>query len=203
MYSSYGQDVMVKGCHCSRETEGTLRNNHWPALYFIEGFLNWISIASEKLLVSDNETGVLDMLTIWMTNDPDNLGLSSGSDFTINSLDKVKTTSPKLPSPSLVTNTMFPEVGLVEWRERHGGVTHETTGGVSVEAEHKWNEEMVSVPKCLERLLADLSMSGRVHQDHAQEHNVSSNSTSLGIMNLNSGDRSDLSFLDVEEAVVC
>jgi hypothetical protein len=62
---------------------------------------------------------------------------------------------------------------------------------------------MVSIPKGFEGLLANLRMGGRVHQQHAQEHNVTSNSTSLGIMNLNSSDRSDLSTFDIEEAVAC
>jgi hypothetical protein len=203
MYSSYGQEVMVKGCHCSRETEGTLRNNHWPALYFIEGFLNWISIASDGLLVSRYEGVLFKLLTIWMTNDSNNLGFSSGSDLTIDSLEEIETTSPELPSPSLVSNAMLPEVGLIEWRERYGGVTDETSSGVSVETEHKRNEEVVSIPKCFEGLLTNLGVGSRVHQDHTQEHDVSSNSTSIGVMNLNSSERSNLSSLDVKEAVAC
>ena len=101
-----------------------------------------------------------------MTNDTDNLRLSSRSDLTVDSFDEVKTTSPKLPSPSLVTNAMCPEIGLIEWREWNSGVTNEASGGVGVETEHERDEEVVSVPEGLEGLLADLVVSGGVHQDH-------------------------------------
>jgi hypothetical protein len=138
-----------------------------------------------------------------MTNDTDNLGFSAGPDLTIDSLDKVETTSPKLPSPSLISNAMPPEVGLIEWREGHSGVTHEATSGVSVETEHKRNEEVVSVPESFEGLLANFSVGSCIHQKHAQKHNVSSNSTSLGVMNLNGSDRSNLHSLNVEEATAC
>ena len=35
---------------------------------------------------------------------------------------------------------MVPEVVVVEWRERGGGITHEAASGVSVKAKHEGNE---------------------------------------------------------------
>ena len=140
-------------------------------------------------------------LTIWMTDYSNNLGFSSGSDLTVDSLDEVKTTPPQLPSPSLVSNTMLPEVGLIEWREWHGAVTNEASGSVSVETEHERNKEVVGVPEGLEGLLSDFGVGGGIHEKHAEEHDVSSDSTGLGVVDLDSSDWSNLVLLDVEEAI--
>jgi hypothetical protein len=73
---------------------------------------------------------------------------------------------------------------------------------VGVKTEEERNEEMVSVPERLERLLTDASVSTRIHQQHAEKHDMTSDSTRLSIMNLKSQDRSDLSQLDVIEVDV-
>ena len=45
-----------------------------------------------------------------MSDDFEDFGLSTGSDFSDDPLDEVESTSPEFPSPSLVTDAMIPEV---------------------------------------------------------------------------------------------
>lgn len=97
--------------------------------------------------------------TIWMTDDSDNLGLPSASNLTIQTFTEVKSTSPELPSPTLITNAMAPEIVMVKRREWLHGVTNEASGSVSVETQKKRNEEMMRVPERFERLLADFCVS--------------------------------------------
>jgi hypothetical protein len=49
-------------------------------------------------------------------------------------------------------------------------------------------------------LLTNLVVSGRVHEKHAKEHDVACDASSFCIMNLESGDLSNLCSLDIEEA---
>src|SRR4051812_4551249 len=58
---------------------------------------------------------------------------------------------------------------------------------------------MVSVPESLERLLSDLVVCGCVHEQHAEQHDMTSYASWLGVMDLNCCDGSNLCFLDVEE----
>jgi hypothetical protein len=72
---------------------------------------------------------------------------------------------------------------------------------VGVHSQQKWNEQVVSVPKCFERLLANLGMGSCVHQHHAQQHNVTRDTTSLGVMDLDGSHGSNLCPFNIEEAV--
>jgi hypothetical protein len=85
-----------------------------------------------------------------MTDDLDYLGLTSAANLTVETVEKVKTTAYKLPSPTLVTDAVGPEVVVVERRESRSGVTNETASRVGVHAEQERNEEVVSVPKSFE-----------------------------------------------------
>jgi hypothetical protein len=102
-----------------------------------------------------------------MAHNSDNLCVSPGSDFSVQTFHEVKSTSPKLPSPSFVANAMSPEVVMVEWGERFDTITHEAASSMSVKAEHEGNEQMMRIPERLEGLLANLGMSRRVHEKHA------------------------------------
>jgi hypothetical protein len=158
--------VIVKGCHCCFDTDGTFRNSHCPALYFIDGLVNWISIASEKLLVR-LERPCRDTLTVWVAHNSDNLGVSSRPDLAIEAFPKVQSTSPQLPAPAFISYAVVPEVGFVKWRKWVGCVTDEAPGGMSIEREEERDKKMVRVPEGLEGLLANLSVSGCVHEKHA------------------------------------
>lgn len=137
-----------------------------------------------------------------MTDDLDYLGLTPAADFTVEAVEEVKATAYKLPSPTLVPNAVRPEVVVVERRERRSSVTDETAGGMGVHAEQEGDEEVVSVPESLERLLSDPVVSSGVDEQHAQQHDVSSDTTGFGVVNLKGNLGTDLSALDVEEAVI-
>lgn len=135
-----------------------------------------------------------------MTDDTSNLGLTTGSNFTIQTLDEIDGTAEKLPSPALVTNAVLPENVTSERRHPICSVTDEATDGMRVHAQHEGDEQVVSVPESLERLLANPVVSGRVHQKHAEQHDVTRNATWLGVVDLESENRSNLRPLNIEEA---
>jgi hypothetical protein len=136
-----------------------------------------------------------------MTDDAGDIGLASGSDFTVQSLTQVQATGPELPSPTKITDAVGPVWVASERREAVRGVTHEAADSVRVQAEKERNEEVVGVPESLERLLPDAVMSRCVHQQHAEKHDVAGDATSLRVVNLHGRDRTNLGLLDVEEAV--
>ncbi len=73
---------------------------------------------------------------------------------------------------------------------------------MGVESEQEWNEQMMGVPERLVRLLANLVVRGGVHEKHAKEHDMARDTSSFCVMNLDSGDLSNLRSLNVEEAAV-
>lgn len=99
-----------------------------------------------------------------MSNNSGDLGLASGLDFTVESLDEVHSTGPKLPSPSQVTNTMLPELVSGKWRDGFSSVADEAANSVGIQAQQKRDKQVVSIPKRFERLLADACVSGGVHE---------------------------------------
>lgn len=58
---------------------------------------------------------------------------------------------------------------------------------------------MVSIPESFKGLLSNLVVCGGVHEQHAQQHDVASNTACLSVVDLNRCDRSDLCPLNVEE----
>lgn len=95
---------------------------------------------------------------------------------------------------------MRPEDVPGEWRERVGTVTHETANCVRVKPEDERDKQVVGVPEGLERLLADSVVCSRVHQKHAEKHDMAGDTARLSVMDLQGENRSDLCYLDVEEA---
>jgi len=73
---------------------------------------------------------------------------------------------------------------------------------MSIHAQQEWDEKVVRVPKRLKRLLSYPVVSGRVHQEHAEKHDMSSNSARLRVMNLYRSFWADLGLFDVEEVDV-
>ena len=69
-----------------------------------------------------------------------------------------------------------------------------------VQTQHKRDEQVMRVPERLEGLLPDLRMRGRIHEEHAQEHDVAGDAAGLRIVDLESDLWPNLGFLDVEEA---
>jgi hypothetical protein len=73
---------------------------------------------------------------------------------------------------------------------------------VGVHAKQERDEEVVSVPERLKRLLSNPVMRSGVDQKHAEQHDVPSNATSFGVVNLKRNLGTDLDALDVEEAAI-
>lgn len=124
------------------------------------------------------------------------LGQPSGTtspDFSVDSLSKVDDTRPHGESPTFITQTM---VGSIEWEHlrvcRIGRVTDETTGCMSVKADHEEESEVVSIPECLEALVANLVVCGSIHEEHDEKHKMPGNTTSLGVMDIESDLRANL-----------
>jgi hypothetical protein len=97
---------------------------------------------------------------------------------------------------------MRPEALAGEWRVGVGAIPHEAAGGVRVHGEQERDEEVVGVVEGLERLLAHLRVRGRVHEKHAQQHDVAGDATGLRVVDLDSRLRAHLRALDVVEAVL-
>lgn len=78
--------------------------------------------------------------------------------------------------------------GRVEWEAaniiRIDRITDEAPSGVGVESDHEEEGQVVSIPECLEALLADLMVRRGIHYEHYEKHEVSSDATGLGIMDL-------------------
>jgi len=66
------------------------------------------------------------------------------------------------------------------------GVPNKATGGVRVESDHEKECEMVGIPEGLETLIADFMMGGSVHEEHDKEHEMTSDTASLSVMNVES-----------------
>jgi hypothetical protein len=60
---------------------------------------------------------------------------------------------------------------------------------------------MVGVPEGLERLLSDAVVSRGVHKQHAEKHDMAGEAARLSVVDLNRRHRTNLSSLDIEEAV--
>ena len=61
---------------------------------------------------------------------------------------------------------------------------------------------MVGVPKGLVGLLSDSSMGSRVHEKHAEQHHMASDTASLRVVDLNSGLWPQLVLFDVIEVYI-
>lgn len=94
--------------------------------------------------------------------------------------------------------------GRVEGKSRDvvriGGVPDETASSMCIEGDHEEKCEVVGIPESLEALAADLVMGGRVHDDHDEQHEVTSDATSLFVMDILCGDLPDLCIRDKTEA---
>ena len=126
-------------------------------------------------------------------------GGTAGADFAIDPFEEVEATAPEFPAPALVADAVVPEVFAREGGVGVDRVANEAACGVGVHGEEEGDEEVVSVPEGFEGLLTDLVVCGGVHEEHTEEHDVASDTASLGVVNLDSSFRPDLTTLHVEE----
>lgn len=134
-----------------------------------------------------------------MSDNTGDLGFAARTNLTVETLDKVETTGPELPSPAEVTNAVLPVFTSGEGREGSGAVTDEAADGMGVETKHERDEQVVGVPEGLETLLADLGVGSGIHHHHAEKHDVTGNTTGLLVVNVQSGTGTELSPLNVVE----
>lgn len=59
---------------------------------------------------------------------------------------------------------------------------------------------MMRVPKSLKRLLSDSVVCGGIHEHHAEQHDMTSDTSGLRIMDLDSLHWANLRLLDIEKA---
>jgi len=124
-------------------------------------------------------------------------------DFPPHSFTKVKDSGPDDKPPAEVSKTMLRRVEG-EGRNIIGidAVSDKTASGMRVKGDHEEKCEVVSIPKCLEALAADLVVSGGVHYEHYEQHEMASDATSLCVVNILGALLTDLSFLNVDEVDV-
>jgi len=139
-------------------------------------------------------------LTIWVTDDTGDAGLAAGADLTVETLDQIDAASPELPSPPEVTDAVVPIILASEWRVCVLGRAHKAPDGVGVQTQEEGDEQVVGVPERLERLLPDAVVGRRVHEQHAEQHDVAGNAAGLRVVNLDGSAGANLVLLDVKEA---
>lgn len=98
---------------------------------------------------------------------------------------KVNNSRPNSEPPALVAKTVLCRIeGESADVVRICTVTDEAPSGMGVKANEEEEGKMMSVPKSLETLVADLVVCSGIHEDHDKEHEMPSYTTSLCIMNL-------------------
>lgn len=113
-------------------------------------------------------------------------------DLAPNTLAEVGDTDPDEKPPAFVSKTML---GGVE-REgldvvRIGRVTNEAARRMRVESNHEEECEVMSVPECLKALVANFPVRRGVHQHDDEKHEMTSDASSLRIVDLQSDFLSD------------
>lgn len=149
-------------------------------------------------LVAERGLAELDLDNIIrVTDDASDFRFAAGAHFAIETLEEVETASPELPSPAEVADAVSPVLFTSERREGIDRVSNEATSRVRVEGKEEGDEQVMSIPKRLKRLLANAGMRSRVHEHHTQQHNVTSNAACLGVVDLDGADGTNLSLFDI------
>jgi len=95
------------------------------------------------------------------------LGLTTGTDFPVHALTKVKDAGPDGESPAEITDAVTGVIeGELGLEVGESGITNEASHGVSVEANHEEERKVMGVPEGLEALLANFVCRGGIHEDH-------------------------------------
>jgi hypothetical protein len=135
--------------------------------------------------------------TLRMHDDLGDLGISSTVDHSPQTFQKVKASAPESESPTFVTDAMIPKKRPGKRAIGLGCISDKTSRSMRIKGEEEHKCEMMCIPEGFEGLLADWCMSSRVHEQHAQQHDVSSDPTGFRIMNLYGRNRSRTHSFDV------
>ena len=146
----------------------------------------------------------INRLTARVDKDLRQTSCTPGPDLTPNPLSEVDNARPNGEAPALVSQAV---VRLVEGEDSgirgFGGVAHEASGGMGVQTNHEEEREVVRVPEGLEALVADLVMRRGVHEDHDEEHEVTTDASCLRVVNLQGGVGADLCRQEVNGSMRC
>jgi len=136
----------------------------------------------------------------------ENLGKTGGSSstvFPVYTFTKVDDTWPDNEPPAEVTDAVACIVEREGWLEvRLNTIADEAPSGVCVDADHEEEREVMCIPESLEALVANLMVGGGVHEDHDKEHEMTSDTTWLFVVDILCTLLSDLSSLDVNKVDV-
>ena len=95
------------------------------------------------------------------------LGRTARTDLPIDTLSEVDDTGPDGVTPRKIANA---NIRVVEWecvgKCGQCSTADEASSGVSVEADHEEECQVVGIPERLETLLANFCVASAVHQDH-------------------------------------
>lgn len=111
---------------------------------------------------------------------------------TKHTLKEIKDTSPDCEPPCLVSKA-------VTWLYIQC-VTDKASSSVRVQAQEEKECEVMRVPESFKALVANLVMGSRVHEQHKQQHGMTCDSSSFGVMDLPSFEiTSQVCLFDIEE----
>lgn len=109
----------------------------------------------------------------------------SSTIFPVHPFAKVDNTRPNGEPPAFVAKTVLRRVeGESISVVRICRVADKAPSGMAVKANEEEEGEVMSVPKSFETLVADLVVCSGIHEDHDEEHEMASYTTSLCIVNL-------------------
>lgn len=98
---------------------------------------------------------------------------------------------------------MIPELFSCERRDRVGGISDKAPSGVRIERQHERNKKVMPIPEGFICLLADTMVCGSIHEHHAQEHDMASDTTCASKMDRYCKFWTDLVFFDIVETEWC
>ena len=113
------------------------------------------------------------------------LGRAAGTDLPPDTLSEVDDTGPDGVAPRKIANADFRVVEREDIGEpREWSTADEASSGVSVEANHEEERQVVSIPERLETLLANFCVAGAVHQDHDEQHDMARDTSRLAVVDV-------------------
>ena len=113
-------------------------------------------------------------------------------DFSPYPLTKIEDSGPDNKPPAKISKAVFCRIEG-ESCDVVGvdGVSDETASSVGVKGYHEEECEVVGIPEGLKALAADFMVGGGVHDKHDEQHEVTSDATSLFVMDILRGDLAD------------
>lgn len=109
----------------------------------------------------------------------------AGANLPVHTLAEVNDARPDGEPPAEVPKAMLRRVerkiGHKVWLN---AITHKASRGMGIKANHEEERQVMGVPERLEALLTDLVVRGGVHEYHDEEHEVTSETTRLSVVNL-------------------